>query len=139
MGLMLLLAAIPCLAAEGSSESRDELSKCLMKAPTRAEYSDVRGLLVKGPHHDAQIADGETATGEAAIKEDAKIVRPLLAEAPLRDEDDDGTTPLMTAAEAGNLAEVKRLIAAGADVNAQNIHYMTPLNAAIGGGAILKS
>ena len=41
------------------------------------------------------------------------------------------STPLHEAAESGNVAELTRLIEAGADVNAQNKFGMTPLHAVI--------
>jgi hypothetical protein len=48
----------------------------------------------------------------------------------LADDPGDGTTPLHWAVYRDNLAEVKRLIAAGADVNARNDYGSTPLSEA---------
>jgi len=56
----------------------------------------------------------------------------------LDDRDERGRTPLMLAARSGDLAEVKRLIAEGADVNAANPRGTTPVmyakTAALGSG-----
>jgi ankyrin repeat protein len=59
----------------------------------------------------------------------------------LADDPGDGTTPLHWAVYNGDLPEVKRLIAAGADVNAQNDYGATPLSeAAITGNvAVIRS
>jgi len=59
-----------------------------------------------------------------AVKKTTKIVQ-------VNNNLDDGNTPLMDAAENGDLNKVKRLIAAGANVNARNIFGCTPLMSAI--------
>ena len=102
-------------------------------AATGGGHDGPTGLLSQGARINVQIADGETAGGETVLREDANTARQLLAGAPRKD-DDDGTTYLMGAARAGDLAAVKRLIADGEDVNARNIYDLTPLVAAIGEG-----
>ncbi|HTQ36052.1 MAG TPA: ankyrin repeat domain-containing protein [Steroidobacteraceae bacterium] len=54
----------------------------------------------------------------------------------LADDPADGTTPLHWAVYHGNVAEVKRLIAAGADVNARNDYGSTPLSEAAVAGNV---
>ena len=59
---------------------------------------------------------------------------PQTAEAPAQAKDTDGNTPLLSAVNTGDTAEVRRLIEAGADVNAANNAGVTPLMNAGGMG-----
>lgn len=58
---------------------------------------------------------------EAVRDKDADKLNKILGKAKLKEmntKDKDGYTPLMAAAESGNIAAVKTLVAAGVDVNA---------------------
>ncbi len=135
MCLVLMLAAVPCPGAEGSSESRDQLGLNLIYAAATDNCNEVMALLAKGADINFQESNGESAIMAAAYSGHAKAVKLLIKKgANVNVKDDQWFTPLICAAMEGHLEVVKLLIAAGAHVNDGGYYYSTPLKAAIAKG-----
>lgn len=71
---------------------------------------------------------GNELLNAIAAEDNDEIDRLLAERAPLEHQNRDGITPLILAADRGNLAIVEKLIKAGSNVSARDFQYNTPLH-----------
>ncbi len=109
-------------------------STALLWAVHRVDHALAEALLARGADPDARNVLGATALAEAVQLADERLVTLLLHHDATPDlGNDDAQTPLMIAARVGSLPIARRLVAAGADVNArERYRAQTPLMWAIG-------
>ncbi|MCG8340757.1 MAG: ankyrin repeat domain-containing protein, partial [Cytophagales bacterium] len=150
--------SIEKLLSKGASvDRRDKNDRtALHEAVEKGDKEVVKALLAAGATVNAKDKNGKTALHEAVAKGDTEVVKALLASgaavnakdsegkmplqltnkqeiinALIRTQDSEGKTPLHQAAEEGDKAAVKVLVAAGAAVGAKDNNGETPLHLAV--------
>jgi ankyrin repeat protein len=130
-------AALQAIATGADVDARAaDGSTALLWAVHKVDHALVETLLARGADPDARNVLGATPLVEAVQLGDERLVALLLDHDARPDlGNDDAQTPLMLAARVGSLPIVRRLLAAGADVNARERHReQTPLMWAVGAG-----
>lgn len=124
------------LRAGAALDVRDGAGRSPLWLAARAGHVPMAELLLDRGARLDPAADGVSPLHVAAELDDSRLLRLLLARAPV-DVDvrsQAGTTPLLVAADRGRLDAVRLLVEAGADVNARNAIADTALICAVRNG-----
>lgn len=130
---MMLAAALLGLSVPAAAQFSDSYN--FIKAIKDADGDKVMTYLNKPGQPVLNARD--TATGEGALhivvkRHDISYLNFLLGRGAMTEiKDNDGNTPLITAAQLGDVEAVRALLAAGAHVNARNSRGETPLILAV--------
>ena len=118
-----------------SKDAQQDPGKQLLRAASKGDAGEVRGLILRGAPVDAPDEYGGTALLRACELGHVEVVKVLLDErASTNHQDRFGDTPLLKATQYGEPRIVQALLDAGADINVANANGNTPVMLAVRSG-----